>query len=562
MLVGDYVFKRLLIFLILMFFALMLLYTDYLQELNFYQNKLQLDEFNVNFNTFKLLQESSLLNQQKLKLDTISKSNPINTKPIVNIKENVSNKDKEIENVEILTLNPPFPDIDLTTIGPVFIENGLIHLYCEYSFDCIRCTIGGKILPEKIYFKTTYFTNPNFENILINFGFKELIEFFKIKEKNSNNETDTKSLEWVGVQNLKLNVDNIELFTNYIMLFGANGTNMDVFLKQKIQNDDNNDNDDNKEISNENLVINQYKYYNFIRTQVCVLFVLIYLKLTNFTLFGITLIFQFLMHIPIYGFSMFKFEPNNKNIKDDEEEQQVDDDDDDDNNNKENIINWNNETSVSQSSSLRLRKGCIKEIKSSVSKEDNVSPLSNSNTMTVNSPISPIKDQDLETGNGNGPLQKTNSTLINKESGISIGMSTNASVTTSSNSSKIIMQTSLDESVDKYCLFYLLICLFFLFHLIVYEIINIILYSLISGVFEKIGKSNMEHFEIKNSSNKFKFPNISINSSNNDGKYTINRSILFEIILNIFGWLFNVSLAVIFHSVYTFCIYRYTVSVY
>lgn len=150
MLIFNQAFKRLLIFLILMLFALLLLYTNYLQEVNFFQNKILLPEFEVDFEVYKLLQETKVLCQDKLKSiheDAAHRK----TKGKNAISSELGNMD--LENLQSFALIPPFPDVDLTSIGPVFIEKGLIHLYCQYSFDSIRCTVGGKIPAKKFILK-------------------------------------------------------------------------------------------------------------------------------------------------------------------------------------------------------------------------------------------------------------------------------------------------------------------------------------------------------------------------------------------------------------------------
>ena len=623
-LIWENAFRRLLILLILILFALLLLYTDYLQEVNFYQNKLQLGEFKVNFDTYKLLKESSLLSQHQLKTINAKlesgehdiKVSEKNKNGATSILKSKSKKDKihkvdkqerfedknhvsTTDGLQYFSLNPPFPEIDLTSIGPIFLENGLAHLYCEYSFDTIRCTVGGRIPAEKIYFPTAYFTNPKFESIVVSFGWRELLKFFtfyRLRNKKEPKDAGTvENIGWIDEQILKPNIMNIELLTNYIILFGSNGTNMNLFNdpKEVVFED---------ESETDLSISKKFKYYTFIHTQVCVLFILIYLKLVNFILFSFSLLFHFSVHIPIYIFNFFKYGKHNDELSADSYltsdvsmsgfEEWI--------SNNENVerllLNEGLATATMQNckshfypysgdSELRLRKvspesqstcghndGYSTGVQESVSTrildvrklyeclaeepENSYSPLVQSSAFSP----SPIKQftGDIEnqvTSISTNKFRESENTLISGST-LPPGDTLNTS--------------SLNDLVDKYYLFYLLICFYFLMHLVVYEIVNFVIYNLISGIFEVIRTSDPNNLNVKVKSI-FQVPKILVDPAAHRSSIMIGRTSksvlthgnqIFDSLLNIFGCVVNVILALLFHSIYTFCIYTYTISIY
>lgn len=590
-LVGDEIFKRFLIFLILLLFAILLLYTDYLQEVNFYQNKLQLHEFKVDFDTFKLLHDSSILNQDKLRFiskklekSKTSDDNKINEEQI----DFNYNDDIEFDN-QYAALSPPFPNIDLTSIGPVFIENGLIHLYCEFSFDTIRCTVGGRVLPEKNYLPIAYFTNPNFENIAFSLNWKDLIDIIYFQRTRY---ADNENIGWFNQEVLKSNKANIELFTNYIMLFGSNGTYMNMFNnKFKILNRDNNEVDKNNPDDNDHTIGLKYRYCNFIHTQICVLFLIVYLKLVNFLLFLFTVLFQFGMHIPIYFLSIFRYGKNNSMtdlekqmeemdmtgfeewIKYNEliEEKLLSNDMD-----TLNVIPTKKEKDFNScNNNLRLRRASLDSFPY-LMKEGSSTGVDETYTIRLQD-IRKLYGSDDETSfiNGNNSEEPINlaSTLTNYDfdSNKVENQETNDDITLVNGSTgiheSIIAMSSLDQVVDKYYLFYLSTCIFMLFHLIIYEIINMVLYNMISSIFENLSISNANDLHIKNTSI-LRIPTIFVGSTTIYDKNIAGTNIvtfgnhIFDCLLNFLGCFSNLLLAIIFHGIYIICIYTYTVSIY
>lgn len=616
-LLWDKAFRRLLILLILLLFAMLLLYTDYLQEMNFYQNKLQLSEFQVNFETYKLLQESSMLNQIQMKNIDIKLKNEMSTKEEKDKSLSVKNKEEnklestivvlkddtgetDMDSMQHFSLELPFPEIDLTSIGPVFLENGLIHLYFEYSFDTIRCTVGGRIPAEKIYFPTAYFTNPHFENIIISFGWREFIRCFSfyrsekpngIKKDNkdiNHNKLTNNYIGWIDHQVLKSNIPNIELFTNYIMLFGSNGTNLNLF-----HNPEESAINEGADSHNSNLAISKkYKYYTFIHTQVCVLFILIYLKLVNFILFASTLSFQFGLHIPIYFFNRFKYGKFDDNstenmdltgfdewIKNNEVVEQMLLD------NRQSLINITDlkrNFSNPHNSELRLRKISTESPLTSQLNEGFSSGVQETESMRIQDiwklfevkekkPLTPLVTPELYSGLFSPyPMDHFEYDIENQnqnQNQITQFRETESTLISESNPMQeyLISSSSLNELVDKYYLFYLSTCFFLLFHLIIYEIINMILYNMISNIFEVIRTSDPNHLNTQNTSI-FQVPKVLVNSvtvtsSHNKSILTQGNQILDDL-LNIMGYLMNVFLALIFHGIYVFCIYTYTISIY
>lgn len=645
MLIFDNTFNRVLIVLILVLFALMLLYTDYLQEVNFYQNQLQLTEFQVSFETYKLFQNFNVLTKNELEKiqPEFNKNEEINSKSrskslsksklnlesdlnldldlSLNFLENdlwISNAN----NMESFSLNPPFPDIDLTHIGPIFLENGLINLFCEYSFDTIRCTVGGKILAEKIYFSNTYFTNPKFEEILVNFGWKELIGLFKFGKFDSiNTGTSSQNIDQTGFDKnsiigdsyvdylsllnykiLRANKSNIELLTNYIMFFGSNGTNLNIFLQQN----------SNSDMSNNDIKLesigDKYKFYIFIHTQICRLFILIYLKLTNFIFLLISLITQLFLHIPIYAFNFFKYEKHLRNDFKGICELQQSDESDMTGFNKwieenEEIGNMTiykyidkaeGNSKENCSNKLRLRK---------LSHGDSIESENSSYSTSVDDTYS-LRIQDvrklfekptsaeylyypkstyqrkmldrclhLETNTNTTDVEKglynDLDTCIENESTLvpSSLYEKNGNHQTRTNFDYVIMKSTLDKLVDKYYLFYLFMSCGLLFHLLVYEIVNICLYNLISGIFETIKNSSPGHLILKQGTI-LRIPKILMSGSAISGHSGIihssskSGSMLLSALLNLAGVFTNILLAVIFHGIYIISIYTYTISIY
>lgn len=289
-----------------------------------------MNDFKVSLKSYKFLQHSSLVNQQSMKSwshkDTVVlqkiPDNPIN--PSIDFETNQFDLERNqlkkrqtaqgeqqnqlqsmkapVKTQEIgsdfFYLNPPFPKIELSSIGPVFIENGFVHLYCEYNFDLVKCTVSGLILGEKSYLSTTQFTNFNFELISVNFDIEFIKLYFGFHNFNKNLPNDHTILHSV----VSKNIENINLFSNYIMLFGSNGTNIDLFI-----------NDSQIDNQKENFLNEKYKFYQFVQVQGSLLFFLINIKLINFLLLLVNFTFSYVMHLPIYLFGRFeKFKANDE----------------------------------------------------------------------------------------------------------------------------------------------------------------------------------------------------------------------------------------------------------
>jgi hypothetical protein len=591
MLIFDNAFRRLLVLLILMLFALLLLYTNYLQEINFYQNRILLPEFEVNFETYKLLQESRVLYQNKIRTlyENNSQKNPTKLSGTTAIEIGSEN----LDNAQLPSLNPPFPDIDLTSIGPVFIENGLIHLFCQYSFDSIRCTVGGKIPAKKVYFRNTYFTNPSFEAINITFGWYELLELFK--HRHTNDSTANNVVAWVDIQSMTSNILSIELFTNYIMLFGASGTNMSLFSGKAdgewYIDDIDNSGSENSAIASPK----QLKYRKFIRDQICALFAVIYLKLLNFILFGLAIIFQFLMHLPIYIFSCFKYKDSNLGksscqngeYESGDFEEWIERNEQIERLTMQSLNTFKSRQDVqyatiytrpaaaetfsnnSGSKHLRLRKTSNDATKvigqlANISKDDLIgvekcleepsrgSPFSLTSTINSPSGLSSTGSKQKVSPH-NYELKISNSTLVNSDVERKQEVPLNSFLVTS----------SLDDMVNKYHLLYLMVCLCLMFHFLVYEAVNIFLFNTISGMLSTLESSSINHFDVSRKSI-FDIPSFrSSRQGSGQSNLTLNSNgYLFGVLMDFCGCLINFFLALIFHTAYIFCLYRYTISVY
>lgn len=598
-LIFDGPMKRILILLIMMVFAVLLLYTNYLQEVNFFQNKLQLNEILVDFNTYKLLQETSSLNQNQLKqfrekLESeklvnkdISDKHILKTSQDKQVFIHDDINTEELDNMQYFSLNPPFPDIDLTSIGPVFIENGFIHLYCEYSFDTIRCTIGGKIPAEKIYFPTAYFTNPNFEDIVISFSFKEIIKIFEIYKSetilDNNKPSNNLNIGWLNYQILISNIPNIELFTNYIMLFGSNGTNLNLFSKPEVfLLDEENESEDMTKLN----LSKKYKYYKFIHTQVCLLFILIYLKLINFILFGFTLLFQFGIHFPIYLFTFFKYGKQNINadLEKQNEEMNMNGFEEWIKNNElieDRLLNNENDT-LNIIKARRMENKISTSVKTSnlrMRKESTQSKFFNNELEGFSTGIEETESMRLKDirrlyyDEDDSVVSKiTNSTEIQSNEYVASPLLTTYGNDNRENQSmdlplfqkSIILSSSLDEFVDKYYLFYTVTCIFFLFHLLIYGFINLGLYNMISESFEVLSTCNSNNLNIKDKSF-FKIPEIIIGVTtrkNGSNSLFTHGNMIFACLINLSACTINLILSILFHTLYIFCMYTYTLSIY
>ena len=591
MLIFDNAFRRLLVLLILMLFALLLLYTNYLQEINFYQNRILLPEFEVNFETYKLLQESRVLYQNNIRTlyENTSQKKPTELFGTTAIETESEN----LDNAQLPSLNPPFPDIDLTSIGPVFIENGLIHLFCQYSFDSIRCTIGGKIPAKKVYFRNTYFTNPSFEAINITFGWSELLELFKLRH--TNDSTADNVVAWVDIQSMTSNTHSIELFTNYIMLFGASGTSTSLFSGKAdgewYIDDIDNSGSENSAIASPK----QLKYRKFIRDQICALFAVIYLKLLNFILFGLAIIFQFLMHLPIYIFSCFKYKASNLGkpscqngeYESGDFEEWIERNEQIERLTMQSLNTFKSRQGMqyatiytspaaaetfgnnSGSKHLRLRKTSNDATKvigqlANIPKDDPIgvekcleepsrgSPFSLTSTINSPSGLSSTGSKQKVSPH-NYELKISNSTLVNSDVERKQEVPLNSFLVTS----------SLDDMVNKYHLLYLMVCLCLMFHFLVYEAVNIFLFNTISGMLKTLESSSINHFDVSRKSI-FDIPSFrSSRQGSGQSIRTLNsNSYLFGVLMDFCGCLINFFLAFIFHTAYIFCLYRYTISVY
>lgn len=171
--------------------------------------------------------------------------------------------------------------MDLTSLEPVFVENGCAHLYCEYNFKSIKCTVSGFILGQKSYLATAEFSNEFFERIgvfLVLSTTKSFSEFDKVplkthptcnvKESATKIENKTFYSHSMIDPIIARNMDSINLFTNYMMLFGANGTNIDIFI--------NNPNERNSRFEE------KCKFYKLIQSKTMFLFLLFHIRLVNY----------------------------------------------------------------------------------------------------------------------------------------------------------------------------------------------------------------------------------------------------------------------------------------
>ncbi|KAH3669424.1 hypothetical protein OGAPHI_001545 [Ogataea philodendri] len=247
---NHFVFKRVLLTILFSFFASLLIYTDYLQELYLFSNKFRLTEFKVDMETYHFLKEYSDLEQQSV--------TPLKLA-------------KDIESpVNEFYMDSPFPKLDLVYVGPTFIENGSIALNCEYSFTKFKCRVQGLIRSEKTYLANTYLNDSKFEEIEFKTSYHALLQFYKLRHLATTN-----------------NQSNLRLITNYLFLFGFNGTNIPLFSSPTEEVD---------------LSVIDRKIENYNKIQNCVkdLLVLVQLKIVNFALIGVSFVSVLFLHLVLY----------------------------------------------------------------------------------------------------------------------------------------------------------------------------------------------------------------------------------------------------------------------
>lgn len=481
----------------------MLLYTNYLQEVNLYKNKLQMNDFKVNLKTYKFLQNSSLINQQSIK-SMLSKDTSVSQRKVDNLIDPQSNLESpakfdlkrnrllkrghnQLENEidsDFFYLNPPFPKIELFSIGPVFIENGLVYVYCEYTFDTIKCTVSGIILGKKSYLATTQFKNLNFQLINVIFDVEFIKLFFGFHSpKNSSLKHEHNTILYSVVSK---NLENINLFSNYIMLFGSNGTNIDLFT-----------NDFQVNNQKENFLNDKYKFYQFIQAQVSFLFLLINIKLINYLLLLVNFTFSYVMHFPIYIFGRII---TNKASNDEE-------------------------SSITQHWIM-----------------DQHIELPGSQTMTLNSSLS----------SGNNKLIKSSTAISRQRSSI---MTNNSPHSIPIDRINEFLTEELNPINNKYQLLYSFIIIHFLIHIIIYHLVNMITQNSINDIFSKLYLSSSDKII---DSPPHGLISIMFSGIGPNTFQMSPGSALFSHVMNIIKCFANITISLFFHGLYCIVLYSLT----
>ncbi|KAG7832979.1 hypothetical protein KL943_004427 [Ogataea angusta] len=256
---NHFVFKRVLLTILFSFFASLLIYTDYLQELYLFSNKFRLTEFKVDMSTYHFLKSYSDLEQHSLSSIKLSK--------VLNTIEQMSG-DLDTAAQE-LYLYPPFPKLDLVYVGPTFIENGSLSLNCEYSFMKFKCRVQGLIRSEKTYLVNTYLSDSKFEEIEFHASWRDMVQFYKMNRLSDENTT------------------NLRLIANYLFLFGFNGTHIPLFASTSAEVDS-------------AVIENKIELYNKIQSTIRDFIGLVQLKMVNFALIAVSFIAVLLLHLILY----------------------------------------------------------------------------------------------------------------------------------------------------------------------------------------------------------------------------------------------------------------------
>ncbi len=243
----------------------MLLYANYMQDSGTFSVQMEMPNIQGSLANFKAFKELSL-------------PTDINSDMALS---------KEIK---LVKLKPPYPQLDMSYIGPVFFENGTFYLHCETQFLGLKCKPKGKIRPEKVYLSSSLFDDARYEGIRFKFGFRDMILFLFGERGRYSTKTAEYPFGKSGVfSSFKLNQDSMILLTNYLFLFGQGGSCICKSATESL------DKFAQVSICKEHLV--------FFSSKVGSLVVLLLIKDLNFIFFTTALSGLFLLHLPFHLFS-------------------------------------------------------------------------------------------------------------------------------------------------------------------------------------------------------------------------------------------------------------------
>lgn len=193
-------------------------------------------------------------------------------------------------NSGITKIEHPYPQLDMSYIGPVFFENGTLYLHCETEFLGLKCKPKGIITPEKVYLSSSLFDDARYEYIKFSFKFEDMILFLFGKKSINSLSNGGYPFNKSGTTSfIKSNRESMILFTNYGFLFGQSGSCISNF------NSGTYDEINQTNICKEHLID--------LSSKVEILVFLLLIKDLNFILFSAALGGLFLMHLPFYLFS-------------------------------------------------------------------------------------------------------------------------------------------------------------------------------------------------------------------------------------------------------------------
>lgn len=168
----------------------MLLYADYLQDSGIFSVELNLSKFRATFDSFEMFKHMLLFDATNRSFDNWP------------------------------DLVPPFPQIDLSYIGPVFLENGSVYLSCKSGFSEIKCRPKGIIPSTKIYMPSSLFSEATYQQMEFHYELKDYLKCFQMQGENVNYPfTSVKSDTWI-----KRNKNSLTLTSNYFYLFSLNSS--------------------------------------------------------------------------------------------------------------------------------------------------------------------------------------------------------------------------------------------------------------------------------------------------------------------------------------------------
>ncbi|GMG20760.1 unnamed protein product [Ambrosiozyma monospora] len=305
LLFRDAHLQRLLFLLVFTTFTTVLVYSNLKMDTKYFTNKFELPYMKVSLNTYRMFRNNTVMTQQAMKSPKLVSvfedlhdidpgfcaGNFVMPDSDANIDvdddEDLDLEDSDSEMVldpSRLYLLPPLPALDLVESGPVFTEEGLIRLGCNYVFAGVECRITGLVKRDKPYLDDTKFEKTLSETISLNYSVRTLLQGF-VHRVIHNVKGDAKSRKSIFLNSLFVdaNASNIRLLSNYLFLLGNDGDNVKLF--------------DENEHKNLDTVQTAYESYNAIEQYVALLFQLFHLRVLNFAFLTLSFICLFSLHL-------------------------------------------------------------------------------------------------------------------------------------------------------------------------------------------------------------------------------------------------------------------------